>query len=100
MKQEINRHEILEKITPLIENTSIRYGFLPIEIEFIKEMNKLISNISVESKEKQIPRFKSELAAMMSKYENVIEEFKESIYIWSIELVKIIKNKYIKKDKK
>ena len=29
-----------------------------------------------------------------------IEEFKESIYIWSIELVKIIKNKYIKKDKK
>jgi hypothetical protein len=49
------------------------------KIEFIKEMNKLISNISVESKEKQIPRFKSELAAMMSKYENVIEEFKESV---------------------
>ena len=36
MKQDINRHEILEKITPLIENTSMRYGYIPIEIEFIK----------------------------------------------------------------
>ena len=34
MKQEINRHEILEKITPLIENTAVRYNLIPIEIEF------------------------------------------------------------------
>ena len=30
MKQEINRHEVLEKITPLIENTAMRFGYIPI----------------------------------------------------------------------
>ena len=36
MKEEINRHEILEKITPLIENTAMRYNLIPVEIEFVK----------------------------------------------------------------
>ena len=27
MKQEINRYEILEKVTPVIENTAMRYGW-------------------------------------------------------------------------
>ena len=40
MKQDINRFEILEKITPLVENTSMRYGFVPIEIEFTKENHR------------------------------------------------------------
>jgi hypothetical protein len=31
------------------------------KIEFIKDMNTLISNVSVESKENQISRFKSGL---------------------------------------
>ena len=29
--------EIIEKITPLIENTAMRFNLIPIEIEFIKE---------------------------------------------------------------
>ena len=37
MKQELNRHEILEKITPLIENTAMRYNLIPVEIDFVKE---------------------------------------------------------------
>ena len=37
MKQEINRHEIIEKITPLIENTAMRFNMVPVEIEFVKE---------------------------------------------------------------
>ena len=37
MKQDINRHEVLNKITPLIENTAMRYGYIPIEIEFVKK---------------------------------------------------------------
>lgn len=37
MKEQINRHEILEKITPLIENTAMRFGLIPIEIDFEKE---------------------------------------------------------------
>lgn len=40
MKQEINRHEILEKITPLIENTAMRFNLIPIEIEFVKENHR------------------------------------------------------------
>lgn len=40
MKQETNRHEILEKITPLIENTAMRFGLIPIEIDFEKENHR------------------------------------------------------------
>lgn len=49
------------------------------KIEFIKDMNTLISNVSVESKENQISRFKSGLIQLMSKYENTIEQFRESV---------------------
>jgi len=41
MKPEsINRHEILEKITPLIENTAMRFDLIPIEIDFEKENHR------------------------------------------------------------
>ena len=52
MKQDINRHEILEKITPLIENTAMRFGYIPIEIEFIKENHRWFLRIYLYSKEK------------------------------------------------
>ena len=54
MKQDINRHEILEKITPLIENTSMRYGYIPIEIEFIKENHRWFLRIYLYSKDKDV----------------------------------------------
>ena len=40
MKQDVNRFEVLEKITPLIENTAMRFNLIPIEIEFVKENHK------------------------------------------------------------
>lgn len=40
MKEEINRHEIIEKITPLIENTAMRFNLIPVEIEFVKENHR------------------------------------------------------------
>lgn len=40
MKQDLNRHEIIEKITPLIENTAMRYNLIPIEIDFTKENHR------------------------------------------------------------
>jgi len=41
MKPEIiNRAEILEKITPLIENTAMRFNLIPIELEFVKENHR------------------------------------------------------------
>lgn len=40
MKEQINRHEVMEKITPLIENTAMRFGLIPIEIDFEKENHR------------------------------------------------------------
>jgi len=54
MKQDINRYEVLEKITPLIENTAMRFGYIPIEIEFIKENHRWFLRIYLYSKEKDV----------------------------------------------
>ncbi len=54
MKQEINRHDVLEKITPLIENTAMRFGYIPIEIEFVKENHRWFLRIYLYSKEKDV----------------------------------------------
>ena len=54
MKQEINRYEILGKITPLIENTAMRYGYIPIEIEFVKENHRWFLRIYLYSSEKDV----------------------------------------------
>ena len=35
-----NKTEILEKLTPLIENTAMRYNVIPLEIDFTKESGK------------------------------------------------------------
>lgn len=54
MKQDINRHDILEKITPLIENTAMRFGYIPIEIEFVKENHRWFLRIYLYSKDKDV----------------------------------------------
>ena len=54
MKQEINRHEILEKITPLIENTAMRYDLIPIEIDFSKENHRWFLRIFLYSHKRAI----------------------------------------------
>lgn len=36
----VNRKEVLEKITPLIENTAMRFNLIPIEIDFEKENHR------------------------------------------------------------
>ena len=54
MKQEINRHDVLEKITPLIENTAMRFGYIPIEIEFVKENHRWFFRIYLYSKDKDV----------------------------------------------
>ena len=54
MKQEINRHEIIENITPVIENTAVRYNLIPIEIEFVKENHRWFLRIFLYSYEHDI----------------------------------------------
>ncbi len=51
---EQNRHEILEKITPVIENTAMRFGLVPIEIEFVKENHRWFLRIFLYSREREI----------------------------------------------
>lgn len=53
-KIDINRHEILAKITPLIENTAMRFGYIPIEIEFVKENHRWFLRIYLYSREKDV----------------------------------------------
>lgn len=54
MKQELNRREILDKITPLIENTAMRYNLIPVEIEFTKENHRWYVRIYIYSYEKDV----------------------------------------------
>ena len=54
MKQEINRYEILEKVTPVIENTAMRYGLIPVEIEFVKENHRWFLRIFLYSRERDV----------------------------------------------
>ena len=54
MKQDINRIEILEQITPLIENTAMRFNLIPIEIDFSKENHRWFLRIFLYSKDRDI----------------------------------------------
>lgn len=54
MKIEINRHEIIEKITPLIENTAMRYNLIPIEIDFEKENHRWFLKIFLFSYQRPV----------------------------------------------
>ena len=47
MQQGFNRKEIIEKITPVIENAAMKNGLIPIEIEFQKESGKWFLRIFV-----------------------------------------------------
>lgn len=40
MKEEVNRHEILEKVIPLVENTAMRFNLIPVEVDFTKENHR------------------------------------------------------------
>ncbi len=53
-KQDINKYEIIDKITPLIENTAMRFGYVPIEIEFVKENHRWFLRIYLYSSEKDV----------------------------------------------
>lgn len=55
MKPElINRKEILLKITPLIENTLMRFNLVPVEIEFVKEDHRWFLRIYLYSYERGV----------------------------------------------
>jgi len=55
LKQEsVNQREILAKITPLIENTAMRFDLIPIEIEFEKENQRWFLRIFLFAKDRGV----------------------------------------------
>ncbi|UKI40948.1 MAG: hypothetical protein L6V95_12700 [Candidatus Melainabacteria bacterium] len=49
-----DKKEIINKITPVVENTLMRFGFIPVEIDFVRENNKDILKIFIYSKTKPV----------------------------------------------
>ncbi|MBQ8847479.1 MAG: hypothetical protein IJ003_00875 [Candidatus Gastranaerophilales bacterium] len=49
MKEHFNKRELMEVITPVIENTAMRYGLIPLEILFEKENNRNFLRIFIYS---------------------------------------------------
>jgi len=47
MQQNFSRKEIIEKITPVIENAAMKNGVIPIEIDFQKESGKWFLRIFI-----------------------------------------------------
>ena len=49
MKEFTNKRELIETITPVIENTAMRYGLIPLEILFERENNRQFLRIFIYS---------------------------------------------------
>lgn len=47
MKEQLNKREIIEIITPVIENTAMRYDLIPLEISLEKENNRWFLRIFI-----------------------------------------------------
>ncbi len=54
MKPEISKKEILDLIMPLVENTAMRFNFIPIEVDFTKENHRYFLRIFLFSYERPI----------------------------------------------
>lgn len=54
MKEHFNKRELIETITPVIENTAMRYGLIPLEVLFEKENNRNFLRIFIYSPEHNV----------------------------------------------
>lgn len=52
--EHFNKKELLEKLVPLVENTAIRFNFIPVEIDFSRENHRWYLRIYIFSKEREI----------------------------------------------
>lgn len=50
----VNKRELMEKLTPLIDNTLMRFGLIPVETELIKENHKWFLRIFIFSTEREV----------------------------------------------
>ena len=54
MKEFTNKRELIETITPVIENTAMRYGLIPLEILLERENNRQFLRIFIYSKDHNV----------------------------------------------
>ncbi len=50
----VNKRELMEKLEPLIDNTLMRFGLIPVETELIKENHKWFLRIFIYSTEREV----------------------------------------------
>ena len=50
----VNKHELMEKLNPLIDNTLMRFGLIPVETELIKENHHWFLRIFIYSTEREV----------------------------------------------
>lgn len=50
----VNKREIMEKITPVIDNTLMRFGLIPVEIELVKENHRWFLRIFIYNPDRDV----------------------------------------------
>ena len=50
----VNKRELLEKILPVIDNTLMRFGLIPVEVELVKENHRWFLRIYIYSTERDV----------------------------------------------
>lgn len=50
----VNKRELMEKLEPLIDNTLMRFGLIPVESELIKENHRWFLRIFIYSTEREV----------------------------------------------
>lgn len=79
-----DKKEIINKITPLVENTLMRFGFMPVEIDFVRENNKDILKIFIYSKTKPVTLDDCEkISRSLDEFLDELIEFKYSLEVSS-----------------
>ena len=48
----VNKRELMEKLEPLIDNTLMRFGLIPVEIELVRENHRWFLRIFIFSQER------------------------------------------------
>ena len=50
----VNKRELMEKLEPLIDNTLMRFGLIPVEVELVKENHRWFLRIFIFSPEREV----------------------------------------------
>ncbi len=79
-----DKKELINKITPLVENTLMRYGFIPVEIDFARENDRDILKIFIYSKTKPVTLDDCEkISRSLDEFLDELIDFKYSLEVSS-----------------